>query len=210
MIVKLVAAATLVPLVIVMGGCATAPPTPESCTMNYTATGAVVGAAAGAALGIGIAAIANATGQGFGMAAIGGALIGGIAGAIAGQQQDKACHAMALKQALDDAAEVARARRAGTADRPAPAPAAAPAPAQAQAVKAAPTATAQPAAYQTVAWANRMTNNSGSITPLGPVEEAPAEAVCMTYVDQQVVRGKTESVTGKACRGPDGEWKPMS
>lgn len=201
MIWKLVSAAVVLPMALTMiGGCQA--PTPESCSTNYTATGALVGAAAGAAAGIGIAAIANATGQGFGLAALGGAVIGAAAGAIIGHQQDKACRAMALKQALDKAAEEARQRRA------AEAAVAAAAPSRSTARPAA--AAAQPAPYQTVAWANRMTNNSGSITPLGLVEEAPADAICMTYVDQQIISGKAESVTGKACRGPDGEWKPMS
>jgi surface antigen len=203
MIWKFVGAAIVLPSAIAMGGCATGPVTPETCTMNYTATGAMVGAAAGAAAGVAIAAIANAAGSVFGVAALGGALIGGIAGAIIGNQRDKACHDMALKMALDQAAaEVARERQAA-ADA-----ASARASQTAAASRRAPAA--EPAAYQTVAWANRMTNNSGSITPLGVAADTPTDAICLTYVDQQIVGGKSESVTSKACRAPDGEWKPVS
>jgi surface antigen len=197
---KLIGAAVAVPLAIAMGGCATQA-TPEACSVNNTARGAVIGAAAGMAGGLAIAAIANATGQGFGLAALGGAVVGGIVGAIAGQQQDKACHQMALRQALDRAAEQAQAQRAAEA-----AAAAASAPSRPAAAK----APAQVQEYQTVAWANAKTQNSGSITPTGLAEDAPADMVCMTYVDQQIVSGKAESVSAKACRAPDGEWKPMT
>jgi surface antigen len=204
MIWKLVCAAIVVPVAIVMGGCAA--PSPEECSVNNTARGALVGAAGGAALGVGIAALAHATGSGFGLAALGGAVVGGIAGAIIGAQQDKACHQMALKQALDRAAEqAAQARQAEAA--------AAAAAASASASSSVSTAKAAPATvpeYQTVAWANAKTGNRGAITPLGPVEGEKADAVCMTYVDQQIVSGKTESVTAKACRAPDGEWKPVT
>ena len=200
---KLVGASVLVPLAIALGGCAT-PTSIEQCSVNYTARGAAIGAASGAAIGVGIAAIANATGQGFGLAALGGAVIGGIAGAIAGHQQDKACHQLALKKALDDGYEQARALKAAEA---ATASAATRPPSTGQTAKAVP---ADVPAYQTVAWANAKTQHSGSITPLGELAEAPADAVCMTYTDQQIISGKSESITGKACRGPDGEWKPIT
>jgi surface antigen len=195
MMVRVVAATVLVPVAIVMGGCAA--PTPESCQMNYTKTGAVVGALSGAAIGAGIAALANASGGGIGLAAVGGALVGAMVGAIAGQQQDKACREMALKMALDQAVAL-------NASQPPPAPARGTA-------AAAPSQAAAPApAYQSVAWANKMTNNSGTITPLGMAADAPADQVCMTYADQQTVNGQVQTVTGKACRQPDGEWKPVT
>jgi surface antigen len=199
MMVRVVAATVLVPVAIVMGGCAA--PTPESCQTNYTKTGAVVGALGGAALGAGIAALANASGGGIGLAAVGGALVGAMVGAIAGQQQDKACREMALKMALDQAVAL-------NASRPPPAPARGET-ASASATASSPAAAPAPA-YQSVAWANKMTNNSGTITPLGMAADAPADQVCMTYADQQTVNGQVQTVTGKACRQPDGEWKPVT
>lgn len=199
MIMKVIGVTALVPLAIAIGGCAT--PSQESCSINYTATGAAVGVVAGAALGAGIAAIANAGGGAIGVAALGGALVGGIVGAIAGHQQDKACHAFALKQALDQAAVL-------NASLP-PETSRAPSTSQGTVARSTPATPEKPRTYQTVAWANQMTSNSGTITPLGVAADSASDQVCMTYVDQQTVRGQVQSVTSKACRGSDGEWKPV-
>lgn len=196
MISKVVCATVLVPMAIALGACAT--PSAESCKVNYTATGAVVGVVAGAALGSAIASIANASGGAFAGVALAGALVGGIVGAIAGQQQDKACRDFALKQALDKAVEVNQAM----ADS---APVAETAPRAASAASAAP---ARPLPqYQTVEWANQMTGNKGSITPLSQVSDGPKDQVCMTFADQQIVNGQPQTVTDRACRGSNGEWK---
>lgn len=195
MISKLIAGAIVLPLAVVMvSGCAQ--PTPESCKLNHTKTGVLVGAVGGAAIGTAIAAASNATGGGFAAAAIGGAVLGAVIGGIAGQQQDKACHDMALKQALDQAVAANQAREQAAAAAAASRPRAARAPAAAPATE-----------YQSVAWANQMTNKTGMITPLATVPDAAKDQVCMTYADQQVVNGQTQTVTGKACKADNGEWK---
>jgi surface antigen len=199
MISKLIAGVIVLPLAVVMvSGCAQ--PTPESCKLNHTKTGVLVGAVGGAAIGTAIAAASNATGGGFAAAAIGGAVLGAVIGGIAGQQQDKACHDMALKQALDQAIAANQAREQ----------AAAAAAASRQRAARAPAAAAAAPEYQSVAWANQMTNKTGMITPLATVSDAAKDQVCMTYADQQVVNGQTQTVTGKACRADNGEWKPVT
>ena len=196
MISKVVCSAALVPMALALGACQT--PSAETCKLNYTATGALVGVAVGAAAGSAIAAIANATGGAFAGAALAGALVGGIIGAIAGQQQDKACHDFAMKEALDRA--VALQQSSPDPDPPRPSQSAAAAPAAPRAVP----------QYQTVAWANQMTGNRGSITPLARVADSPKDQICMTFADQVIVNGQPQTVNDKACRGPDGEWKRAS
>lgn len=187
---RLIGAFVAIPVALTVSGCAT-PETLEACSVNYTNRNVAIGAIGGAAAGVGIAAIAQASGGAFAAAAVGGAVVGAIAGAVVGQKQDEACRQLARKRALDEAAEAERARRVAAAT-------------------AAATAPPPPAEHRSVAWTNPRTNNSGSVTPLGPVAGETAEAVCMSYVDQQIVAGKTESVTARACRGPDGVWKPVA
>jgi surface antigen len=197
MIGKWIAAAIVLPLAAVMAsGCAQ--PTPESCKLNYTQTGLVAGALGGAAAGGIIAAATHASGGGVAAIVVGGALLGAAIGGIAGQAQDKACHDMALKQALDQAvaANAAREQAAAAASRPQRSAARAPAAAAPE--------------YQSVAWANQMTNKTGAITPLATVPDAGSDQVCMTYADQQVVNGQAQTVTGKACKASNGEWKTVS
>lgn len=189
----------MVAAIAALGLASCAEPTPESCRINYTTTGAAVGMLAGAAAGTAIAAIAGASGAGFAGAALGGALLGAAIGAIAGAQQDKACHELARRQALDQAIALNEERQ-----RQQQAAAAA----QRSAAVARPAAQQAPSAqYQSVAWANQMTSNSGTITPLAVIPDSPKDQVCMTYADQQVVNGQPRTVTGKACRGSDGQWK---
>lgn len=198
MIGKTIAGVAVLPLVLMMaGGCAQ--PTPESCRLNYTNTGAAVGVVGGAAVGTAIAAIANAGAGGYVAGALGGAIIGGVIGAMAGSAQDKACHDMALRQALDQAIAANQAREAE----------AAAAAASSRRRPSAAQASASPQ-YESVAWANQMTKRTGSITPLAAVPDAAKEQVCMTYADQQVVNGNSQTVTGKACRADNGEWKLVS
>jgi surface antigen len=197
MILRVVGVAALVPLAVVVGSCAE--PTPESCKLNYTATGAAVGAVSGAAMGAAIAALAHASGGGVAAAALGGALVGTMIGVIAGQQQDKACHDLALRQALDRAVALN-----ATTDPPVPTSSS-----RSTAV-AVPARSSSEPQYQSVAWANQMTKNSGNITPIGKVTTTGDDQVCMTYADQQIVNGETKTVTGKACRRTDGEWIPTS
>jgi surface antigen len=105
-----------------------------------------------------------------------------------GQQRDQACHQLAMKRALDDAAAAEAARQAAAAASAPPAP----------------------PAYKPVGWSNTKTGNSGTITPVAQTAGVTAGAVCMDYVDQQIVNGQAQRVTAKACRAPDGEWKPVT
>jgi surface antigen len=178
-----------------VGSCAT---TPESCRLNYTATGAVVGAAAGAGVGAAIAASSGASGGGIAAATAGGAVVGGLLGAVAGRQQDQACRQMALNQALNQAMAVNESR--GYRPRPTSS-------GSSQSRASAPSG--PPPRYQSVDWANEATSSSGKIQPLAPAE-GPGDQVCMTYYDQQSTSSATQATTGKACRGSDGQWRSTS
>jgi surface antigen len=161
---------------------------------------------------IGAAAGGANTGTGLAIAA-GAALAGAAIGAAIGHHQDQVCHQLALQKALDQAmlANAAWQQNAagsrGSASRngnqttatagsrkPASRPKGTPAP--------------QPE-YQTVAWANKQSNASGAITPVTTLADTSSDQVCMLFNDQQTSNGQTHVVPGKACRGPDGEWKPV-
>jgi surface antigen len=185
-------------MTVAVGSCTA---TPENCRLNYTATGAVVGAAAGAGVGAAIAASSHASGGGIAAATAGGGLLGGLVGAMAGRQQDQACHEMALKRALDQAAALNEARGY----RPARQSQAALGGGQTKA--AAPSGPTP--RYQSVEWANEATSNNGKIQPLA-TSEGPSDQVCMTYYDQQNSKDSSQATTGKACRGPDGQWRPAA
>lgn len=188
-----------------MGGCTA---TPESCRLNYTATGAAVGAVAGAGVGAAIAASSRASGAGIAAATAGGALVGGLVGAMAGRQQDQACRQLALKQALDRAVTANQARGYRTSSTSGSSQARASTLSGAGSIKAS-TPSGPPPRYQSVDWANEATSNSGRIQPLAPAD-GPADQVCMTYYDQQNSNGSTQATTGKACRGSDGQWRPAA
>jgi surface antigen len=188
--------AAAVLLTAALAGCAA---TPESCRMNNTATGAAVGAVLGGGLGAAIAASSHASGGAIAAAAAGGVLVGGLVGAMAGRQQDQACHQLALKQALDQAVALNQSRAPQQSQ------------AQASSAPAKPyVPSGPPPKYQSVEWANQATKNGGTIVPLNTVADAPADQVCVTYYDQQSTSGQTQATTGKACRTPNGEWKPAA
>ena len=42
-----------------------------------------------------------------------------------------------------------------------------------------------------------------------PTPGDTSDAVCMTYADQTISGGQTQTVTTKACRAPDGTWKTV-
>lgn len=52
-----------------------------------------------------------------------------------------------------------------------------------------------------------MKQASAASPPPAPAYE-PSDQVCMTYYDQLSSSGSTRVTTGKACRGPDGQWRP--
>jgi surface antigen len=206
-------AAFAVSMTVLVSGCAV---TPQDCQLNQTATGALVGAGVGGVLG-GIAAAASGMHSGAGLGvALGAALVGAAIGAAVGHHNDEVCHQMALQQALDQAIAANAAWQAREEQRQADEAASAaaaeaqahPAPhAHAAATPAEPVATAprQPE-YMSVAWANKMTNTTGSITPLNSVTAPASDQVCMEFADTTTVSGETKNVTGKACRSSDGKW----
>jgi surface antigen len=196
---------------VLLGSCA---PTPESCRLNQTATGALVGAGVGAALG-GIGAALGGARAGTGLAiAAGGALVGGVIGASIGNHNDMVCHQMAIRQALDAAVaqnmayqqQLAERQAALAQARNAPPPGSTSAPQVARK----PPPPPPPAEYQTVAWADKMTNNSGTITPLSNATAPAGAQQCMTFSDTQTINGQSKVVVGKACKGSDGDWHPVN
>lgn len=208
--------------------------TPENCQLgqNTTTTSAVFGAGAGLALG-GLAA--GLSGQRGGAAAgivVGAAVIGAAIGVAIAHAHDEACHQLALKQALDLAqAENARVQQEAAArqeaQQAAQAEEAEREAKQAEQVKtkgrkakvpsvppSAPEVAPEPAPkpeYMTVTWADKMTNDSGAITPLADVTDAsaPDKQVCMSFSDTQNINGQSKTVLGKACRAPNGDWHPV-
>ena len=201
---------------VVLGSCAVSP---QDCQFNQTATGALVGAGVGAAAG-GIAAAASGmhTGAGLGIAA-GAALAGAAIGAAIGHHNDQVCHQMAIQQALNQAMAANAVWQARESQRQADeAQFTATEQRQQQAHAQVSTTTHRQAAgrapqpkpeYMTVAWANKMTNTTGAITPLSSVTAPASDQVCMEFNDAQTVDGQTKAVTGKACRGADGKWTPQ-
>ncbi|MDE2165928.1 MAG: hypothetical protein KGJ66_06285 [Alphaproteobacteria bacterium] len=203
------------------GGSWFAPTSAADCQLNQstTTTGALIGAGAGAVAG-GLAA--GLSGQNGGAAAaivVGAAAIGALVGTIVAHEHDKACHQLALQQALDLAmAQNDELQRQQEANQQA---------AEQQAVqettrqlnesqKTSAAQTSQGSSgpgttpeYMTVAWADKMTNNSGAITPIANISDASSKQVCMTFDDTQTIDGQTKTVTGKACRGPKGDWQPI-
>lgn len=202
--------------------------TPENCRVEQDTTGQgiMIGAGVGVAAG-GIAALAAHQRNGNAAAImVGAALVGGLVGAIVAHERDRACHELALRQALDQAvaqnAMLQREREEAerkAAEEEAQQRAKALRPEGQNPSEAAPAAVVTPVShtppepakkpeYMSVAWANRVTGHSGTITPLADVSDANAKEVCITFKDDQTVDGQTKTVIGKACRGSDGDWKP--
>ena len=189
-------------LVVVLGSCAA---TPENCQFgNKAGTGALIGGAAGLALG-GIGAAAGRSHGGAGLAIAGGAmLVGAAIGAVAGHMQDKACHEMAVKRALDQAfaldmamREREQAQRARSKSSTASAAPRRPAGTQ-----------SRPAAYQPVNWGSNASSSTGLVVPIGPIaSDRPDAPVCYSYNDTQLVSGVPQTVTVKSCQLANGEWK---
>jgi surface antigen len=206
---KAIGVAAIIPLAITMSGCAA--PSPESCRIDRTGTTIAAGVIGGAVLAAGIAAVAHSNSGAVAAIGLAGALVGGVVGAIVAHERDKACHDLALKEALDQAVAVNEGIQSRT---PAIASESPVTPEAQDKVDTKPAAvvipqTTEPLKYQTVAWANSMTNHAGSITPLVAATDSPKDQVCMTYADQQLVDGKMQTLTGKACRASDGKWKTM-
>lgn len=197
-----------VSLALLLGSCAT---TPQDCAVNQAARGAAIGAIAGGTIGGVGAALAGArSGTGLAIAA-GVAVLGAAIGAAVGHHNDEVCHQMAIQQALDQAmAEnqqaAVRQEHERVAYRHTARHSRVP---TRRAVHHAVARSAVPE-YQTVAWANSMTDTQGAITPIDSVAGPGSDHSCMTFDDTQTVDGQTKTVVGKACRGSDGQWKPVS
>lgn len=190
--------------------------TPENCQINQTTTGsgALIGAGVGAVAGGLAAGLSGQNGGGAAAIVLGAAAVGALVGVIVAHEHDKACHQLALQQALD----LAMARNDELQqEQDSAAQQAAEQQAAAQAVNSQQRAKPSPAApqsaskpeYMTVAWADKMTNNSGAITPIADISDSSSKQVCMTFDDTQTVDGQTKTVVGKACRGANGDWQPM-
>ncbi|MBV9250365.1 MAG: hypothetical protein JO227_14110 [Acetobacteraceae bacterium] len=200
-------AAAAMSMVLLLGSCATSP---QDCQVNQTSRGALIGAGVGGALG-GIGALAGGARAGTGVAiAAGSALVGAAIGAAVGHHNDQVCHQIAIQRALDQAVAANAALQRREAQRRQAQMAAAAAQTEQPAPRPVVHRTSSKPEYQSVAWANSVTKNSGAITPIGSATEAANNQVCMEFNDTQTVDGQTKVVTGRACRGPDGEWKQVS
>lgn len=62
--------------------------------------------------------------------------------------------------------------------------------------------------HQTVTWQNPDTGTNYSVTPTNTYESHGR--YCREYVTEAVIYGRRESVTGTACREPDGTWRKVS
>lgn len=58
---------------------------------------------------------------------------------------------------------------------------------------------------QTVTWQNPETGARYSVTPTNTYESG--DRFCRDYVSKAVIDGRAETVTGTACRQPDGSWE---
>ena len=186
----------------------------DGCAVNQTLTGAITGAGLGTAIG----AIAS---QGSAAGTLAGAAIGMLIGGAIGQQQDQACHEMALKAAFEQAEADRRAYEAQQAQLRAQEDLAASNRELAQAnrelaqvnralvqasqqPKSEPT---QPAIqYKPIAWHNKQTGNGGTITPTNNFTDAVTGRNCWSFEDRPIAANGTAGppVMKKACMGADG------
>jgi len=61
----------------------------------------------------------------------------------------------------------------------------------------------------TVPWQNPDTGHSGAVTPTRTYQTASG-TFCREYQQSVTIDGKSEQVTGTACRQPDGSWRAAS
>jgi surface antigen len=224
---KLVAQTAIVAmLAMLLNNCAA---TPESCRVEQDTTGRgiLIGAVGGAAAGGLAAALGHQNNSKAAVIVVGAALVGAFVGSVIAHERDKACHELALKQALNQAiaqnielqrlrdeaerkaAEDEAQRRTATQMSGNSTPRRSTSTQSVTPVSHTPTTPPpEKPEYMTVAWANQVTRNSGTIKPLEQVSDANAKEVCMTFADTQTVDGQTKTVVGKACRGSDGDWRP--
>lgn len=62
---------------------------------------------------------------------------------------------------------------------------------------------------QTSSWSNPDSGNSGTITPTKTVYEPGRSEPCREYTSTVTIDGQLETITGTACRRPDGTWRTV-
>ena len=62
---------------------------------------------------------------------------------------------------------------------------------------------------QTSTWSNPDSGNSGTITPTKTIYEPGAKEPCREYTSTVTIDGQLETITGTACRRPDGTWRTV-
>lgn len=62
---------------------------------------------------------------------------------------------------------------------------------------------------QQSSWSNPDSGNSGSITPTKTVYNPSTNQPCREYTSTVTIDGQLETITGTACRRPDGTWRTV-
>lgn len=58
-------------------------------------------------------------------------------------------------------------------------------------------------------WSNPDSGNSGSVTPTKTVYNPKSSEPCREYTSTVTIDGQLETITGTACRRPDGTWRTV-
>ncbi|WP_028879507.1 RT0821/Lpp0805 family surface protein [Terasakiella pusilla] len=58
-------------------------------------------------------------------------------------------------------------------------------------------------------WSNPDSGNSGSVTPTKTVYNPNSSEPCREYSSTVTIDGQLETITGTACRRPDGTWRTV-
>ncbi|SCA57695.1 17 kDa surface antigen [Candidatus Terasakiella magnetica] len=62
---------------------------------------------------------------------------------------------------------------------------------------------------ETSSWSNPDSGNSGGITPTKTIYETARSEPCRDYTSTVTIDGQLETITGTACRRPDGTWRTV-
>ena len=66
---------------------------------------------------------------------------------------------------------------------------------------------AEAPAGKTWSWKNPKTGNGGTVTPTSPLPRRGAES-CRTFDESVTLKdGRSEKISGRACKRPDGSWQ---
>jgi len=156
---------------------------PQYCSINNTATGALVG-------GIGGALVGGLLSHGNALATVGGAVAGGALGGVAGSQMDAQCRQIALQRAMELAAAEAAAQQAAM--RQAAMRQAAPPPR---------------AVYHAVDYVTPSNGRRHRITPLNSYTDPATRETCSSYSEVSFADDGAAKVTGsgRVCKGANGQ-----